>query len=358
MRFDSYSIGLLAACVVGLSPVPLPAQHASADNDWQNLQSLVQPPAPVSNPAGAGLQMAATPSTAQQADRFTQASQAAKAFYTTYPNDVRAAAAKKLEAVTAVESVQFGGVQNRTAALAVGSAYRADPTNPGGDRYDVALAIGAIPLSLNGSLQGKRLIDNPAAFEALADKLYREFGDIDPIYHFYLGIVRTVGPADAAGLAQKIVGMNAPVWAKSEAQAVLARQALIGKPVPVTLTTVDGQALDLRTLVGQPTAIFVWSNRTGPDDLASLARVAAAIPSGTRLIYVSLQSDLAQVAEAKALAPLPGTFCFEQPGFAGLTAHLLGVCRTPCVYVLDRQGALAGFGRVEELPVLLAATTH
>jgi hypothetical protein len=285
---------------------------------------------------------------AQEIAQLQQTSTNAQAFCSQFAADSRVPQARKISAMTALQAASLGG--DPTSALALAAAYRKDPTNAVNDRIDVGMTADVLTLPLNG----QRLIDSGPTYAKMVDNLHAEFGEQPRIYNLYLGVMQMTDLRTSVATAQEVLSMNAPDWAKKTAQQVLARHAMIGKPIKIVLSTINGQSLDLGVSVGVPTAIIVWSNQAGTGDLAALTQLKSAIIPGTRIVYLSLQSDLTKTGTAMAQAPLPGTFCFEQDGLAGLTAQSLGLQQLPCVYVLKRDGTLSGFGRLEDLPVLVA----
>jgi hypothetical protein len=309
--------------------------------------------AAVSNTPIGGASGSATSPLGQEIASLQQASQAAHSFYTTYPTDARAAQAKKIEVLSALQSVQLGGTAYQSAALALASAYGADASNTTHDRFDVALTVQT--LSLPAILKGQVLGDNGPVYQKLADTLYAQFGDINDSYYLYLNVMRTTDLSTSVATAQKILGMNAPTWAKAEAQIVLNRYALLGKPLNLTVTTYGGWPLNLRTPRGKPTVIYFWSNKTGTDQLGLLKKFATSIPANAGVVYFCLEADLTKVKAARSAAPLPGIFCFEQSGLNSPEETYLGVLQLPYVYILNSQGVLTGFGRIQDLPALITS---
>ena len=342
----------MTAALNGAAQTAAPSKSASADADWLNLTDLVGPVS--SSLVVKGLSLTAN-SVQQQADQFEAASKLAQAFYQAHPADILAPAAEKLEVVMALQSVQLGDAQNKTSALALATSYLANPLNSPHDRFDIALAVA--PLSTG--LQGVRLIDDAATYAELGDTLHTQFGDIPEVYAFYLGMMRTVGATGAAAIAQKVQVMaGAPPWIQAKAQDILDRSNLVGQPLDLSVTATDGTVVDLREPSGVPTLLYVWSNSAGTADLDALARFKSSIPAETRVIYLSLQSDMSSTQVAESKAPLPGIFCFEKAGFDGLAARALKVPLTPCVYVTTKDGILSGFGRVADIAALLPQPTH
>ena len=340
----------------------------AADAAWLNVVELAKPlPAVKSagavqaaklDPVAGKLTEADLPKSPvrQQIDRFQQAAQSAKDFHTKYPDNARAAEARKLEVVLALQGAQLGGEEPAPTVTQLCQAYRADQRNPVKDRFDVAVIMGTMASSQ--AAKGKRLVDDGAAREKLADALRDEFGDIPEVHYFYLGVARTADPATAARVARKLAKMKpAPDSVRSAAQKIVDRNDLIGQKLDLPLTTAEGQTFNLKSLTGQPTVVFVYDAQSGTGDMAALARFRSLVPTAdTRWVYIAL-GGIPPRATPGWKADTEMRF-YGPSGFNNPTAERLKLQQTPYVYVLDAQARLTGFGRVEDLPALFAAANR
>lgn len=340
--------GLLLAASISLVARAQPA----ADSAWQSLQTLAAPTGPASPQLASASTVPVSP-LEQEISRLQQAAQAANAFYTAYPTDPRAAAARKLEAMSGLEALQLGATQGQASALGVAQAFVQNSANAVQDRFDVALTLGLV--SQADGIRGQSPAVAGPAYAKLADSLHAEFGDAAPVYHYYVALTRIADPATAVQIAAKLQTMNAPAWAKAQTQGILNRQKLIGSPVPITLTTASGQTLNLSAPSGQPTILYIWGGASALRDLAALSVLKGSVPSGVRWVYLALNSPSPSEQAAGSAAPFPGTQCFDPVNLAGFVPRELGVLATPCAYVLDAQGRLSGFGEPSDIPALLAA---
>jgi hypothetical protein len=347
---SSLAAAVLLLLVPAASCFASPSASApAADVSWAAVAGMASSISAAANPAGVTVQ--------QEITSLQRASQGARDFYTRFASDPRAPAAKKLEVVAALQSVQLGGAQYGVAAQTLAAAYRADPSNPVADRFDVALIVESMTLA--ATLKGRPLADGGAAYAAVADKLYGEFGGIPAAYGLYVHVMRATDQATAFSVAQKLSSMaGAPEAAKAEAARVIGRNAMIGKPLPIILTGDLAKPVPLGLSTAGPTLVYVWSNRRGTGELDALAQVKASVLPGTQVIYVAVNSDPAQAEAARARAPLPGAFYFQTAGFKGVTGKALGLEQTPYVFVLNRQGVVAGCGRLEDLPALFYAASR
>lgn len=288
----------------------------------------------------------------EEISRLREIANLAHVLYTKHPGDATVPKARKLEAVSTLESVQLGGAQYRADALALATAYRAEKKNPASDRFDVALATEI--LAAPATLQGKRLSEKGEVAEAIADRLYSEFGDLPQVFGFYSSIVRTNDVSTAVRLVAKLKQRNAPADVQAEAQGFANRGELTGKGVSGLATKFDGTKLDISLPRGHPTIIYLWSQGSAEADLAALKSIDTPVPNGFDWLYIGLGMANLSDADLSSRTPFPGAYCAETGGFDSPIAQALQVRQTPWVCVLNGAGMVTGSGRVEDLPGLLS----
>lgn len=328
----------------------------AADAEWSRITASLKP-ATVSNP---GVRKSAPQITAernQQAARLQATAVEARQFHTRYASSPDAAKARKLEVVASLESVRLGNTALESNALALATTYRADLKNLREDRFEVALAADRHQLR-------KKLGDgdphaSPLESEAMADKLRKEFGDMHAVFGLYTGIAAGVDMHSANRIATKILEMRPPPFARAEAQAITSRYGLVGHPLRLQLTTVEGQRVELPTAPAPagPTVLYVWTSGAAgaANPFLPLAGLKRKLPNDVRWIYLGLPASGAQATAARLKAPFPGLHCVDDAGPRSALAQRLKAHSFPMIFVLDGKGLLTGFGRVDELPTLLAA---
>jgi hypothetical protein len=260
------------------------ATTATADSAWGNLRSISTNASTITTSPTSIDQLIS-----QQVSLYQQMENTANLFSLQFPNDSRAASAKKIEAMAQVQIYSIGGAAYGAKAKSIVTAFRSNPAYPLADRFDVALAFDSAKVPL---VKGQRLIDSGPALKELADNLHGEFGDQPPVYSFYRSILREADITTSVSVAQAVLGMNAPDWVTTEAQAVLARHKALGNPINVKFTLYGGKSLDITTPTLSPTLIYFWTNRNGLEQLTQLSEYRKSIPDGTRVIYVCLQADM------------------------------------------------------------------
>ena len=308
------------------------AQSAASDASakWRDIVVLVTPPRAI-DPIAANKAKSPSQSTQDFANQAKQIAIAAKDFYAKFPSDQNAGKAKKTEALYAAIGAQPGDSDQGRAALQTASAYRSDSTNSAKDRLEVAVAMEQAQLRLKPSRD--KTIYNSVAMTKAADNLQKEFGNIPEVGDFYIGVARTADRATSVRMAQNVLAWNATPSAKTEAQAIIDRNSLIGTKLNLKLTTVDGSAFDLGKQSGKVTVVFVWSVAGGVNSVGSLSSVKKGLPNNAQIVYLGVGGTAGQATIPSSRLPVPGILCFETKVAAAL--DLLKIRHLPYVFVLD-----------------------
>lgn len=348
------SVRLVVAANVALLASQLRAQTAPASDaarDWSALLTLTQPA--VSPTTKTPVQVEAErPAKALQQ---RQAAAAAKDFYTKYPTDMNAAAAKKLEATYGLLGVLDGDATHETAAQLVAKTYRDNKTNPVADRFDVAALSERV--SSRAKLGGKTFGRTSAELEKIADKLRVEFGDVQPVFNHYAGIARGADAATARRIATNLMQWPSGVAPRAEAQAMLERDALVGKPLNIRLTRTNSQTLDLAQPLGRKRLLYVWAPQAADTAPPKLTQFAGTL-GDMQVVYLLIGVKTVRAQALAAAAPAGATVCFTEQGLGSPLIDGLKTRQAPYVYLFSAAGAVTSFGPVSELPNLLAAANR
>ena len=326
------------------------------DQQWADLASLAAP-AGVARTANGKIKSSDEKKAdiAQAAARSQQAALDARDFYTRFPSHSKAGEAKKLEALASVRGAETDKAAPTQAALSVAQVFRANTSFPLADRFDVALAMDRLKLSLE--IKQRRATDQPATWRKLADDLRTEFGDVPALQSYLMDIARTADATTATDLANTVI--RSPVAskdAKDRAQVLLDRAALVGRKVPLQLSTTDGAQVNLDQPRTKPTVVVAWSAAEG-DTLMTLLQHHKRLQNAD-IVYLGLGGSPAVLTEAKQqFVRLPGAYCHAPGGASArraIEALKLQYAPLPRVYVLDRGALVLGSGSFSELPALLA----
>jgi hypothetical protein len=324
---------------------------------------------PFTPPAAAVAQSKAQVAARALAQR--QTATAAKDFHARFPSHAQAPAARKLEALASLAGITDDDKVHETAALKTAGDFRANKAHPVADRYDVAHAVERHVVGRK--LGGKSWLSAPFESEGLADRLRTEFGHFPGVYANYLNVAQQTQCDHGRDMARRILQMPAPAHVKAAAQRVFDRANLMRKPLDFPLKPVAGPATRLATLTGagggKRTVVVFWDGVRMPAGPPGLYPYVQKAPPNTSWVYISLgawtppspaakgkanANAKAGPPALKASAAPPGTYCVEPLGLRSAVAQQLKISSLPFVCVLDDQKNLNAFGRVDEIPALLA----
>ena len=362
-------------------PATPAGDNAAANQAWTaftNLQKSAATPAAAGQGVSASAQIQAQKTAQAQSAR--QVAAAARDFYTRFPSHAEAGKARKQEALSAIAGITDDDPGYETTALKTAGDFRVNKANPIEDRFDVAHAVERH--TVGRKLGGKSWLSAPFESEAMADRLRGEFGHYPGVYGNYLNVAEHTTCDHSRDMAQRILQMPAPAHVKAGAQRVLDRALLMRKPLDFPLTTTDGAATRLATLAGSGTGartvVILWDGIRVPSGPPGLHLYAKNNPANTRWVYVSLgawtkpaatppaapgigKGNANGVGNGKSATPAvrasaapPGTYCVEPLGWKSPLVAQLKISQLPFVCVLDDKKNLNAFGRVDEIPALLA----
>ena len=324
----------------------------NADIDWSNLSAQARPTPLRPASDGRNTSVQAKANIKQQAVVSRQAAQNAKDFYAQYPGHAKAAEARKLEVVAGLHGVEDGDDNYEKSALALAQNYRDNRTNPASDRLDVALAMDRLKVS--SGAKSKKIVPRTTEWEQMADKLQVEFGDQPQLQSYYAELVRSGDMFTSKRIATNLLQQKPAPGAKAEAQAMLDRHSLLGRPLALTVTGLDGGAVDLSKQKGSVTVVFVWAASAGPEVQKMLTRFQRSIPPGVGIMYLALGGEQKKLSVAPGSQPIRGRTCFVPASGSKAAVDYLKLRDMPYLYVLNAKGTLSGFGPVGEFTNLLA----
>ncbi len=285
-------------------------------------------------------------------DRLNQDADEARRFYSSYPSHVRAISAKKMEALARLSALSLGAVDAGGQTRAAAQNYRNDKRNAVEDRFDVALAAECLDLS-----SPARALGGLSPQEKLADTLYAEFGGIPQVNQHYISLLRTSAPTASARVLAKLSQRTLPDDLKQEVQRAQAMVLRVGKPIELTLATLDGKKVDF----SQSTAVTVvcfWNVWAGPHDIGLLGGFKGKVSGSVNWVYVGLGGTALSLSSLGSFTPFPGAHCHDPAGLAGAAAATLGVQQAPSIAVLAPRGKLVGSGSFDQLPALLTEASR
>jgi len=273
------------------------------------------------------------------ATRAGEVADLAKNFYTQYPDNAQAAAARKIYLEMLYTSVE-SNTTNRIAELE--TVTRELQQAPGLDesaRFQLSLHL------LHSAVSGREHQSTEAMraeLEQRARQLARDYPNHPDGVNFLLGIARAAAPEKAAALARDIPALTADAKIKTECQGLINRFAALGHPLKLKLPLADGRVLDLEQMRGKVVCLFFW------DAGASYTAKAIWAVNGLYKTYhaqgVEFWGLNFDATPAAAAATLLKDYQIEWPQYYDLPAggkiqQQFGYAQ-PMVWLVDKKGVL------------------
>ena len=335
------------------------AQATPADDAWTNVNNLARSAAAAktspSTIVAASRAEAATRKAErdERAQKFRATAQSAKDFYVQNPTHPKAAEARRLEALAGLQGITPTDKTHERAALAVAAAFRANTANPIADRIVVAHAMES--REIGKKTLGRPWFTNPVLAEMMLDRLQLEFGPQPEIWANYLSLAENTYCDAGRDAAYRVVQSSyAPESTKAAARKILTRYTLVRKPLDFPLTPTQGRPTTLVELAGKTTVVCFWDGAKHPEGPPGLHDFRKNVSPDTKWIYVSLGA-LGSLQKGSKANPAPaGTTCVEPLGWRSPVASKLQITQLPYVFVLDEKKQLSAYGRIDEIPALIA----
>lgn len=130
----------------------------------------------------------------------------------------------------------------------------------------------------------------------------------------------------------------------------LRRLDLLGQPVPLAFTSVQGEAVKLEDFRGKPVLLVFFADFSPPatEAVAKLQRVLAEAPKGSVIaLGVSLDAKRETLAELMKTRGLSWPVAFDGKGWDSPLARALGINALPTVWLIDKRGRLRSLNALE-----------
>ncbi|MDR2674486.1 MAG: hypothetical protein LBC18_06360 [Opitutaceae bacterium] len=251
----------------------------------------------------------------------------ARNFHKIFPNDQRAAEARKIE-MMALLSVRASAKNrlSRADRLEI-DAYLADTTMPDTDRFEVSAGIKNLELQNAGI---KTWPDSLRMRTGHARALMQEFPDDHRGYGYLLSLGRSSDSSSAKQIAVELIHSPAPEKIRQSAQSLLDQRTMEGKPLKI-----DG--IDMDRFKGKFVIVYSWTIRR-PAFLGLIKRLAS-LPE-TDFAGINIDEDAEAAAQFARLESLPGEQYYDGGGRDGPLASLLRFQLPTSVYLVDKDGIL------------------
>jgi thiol-disulfide isomerase/thioredoxin len=325
------------------------------DAAWEELQSASHRPEPPAQ------WQAKEPSEKEMADFLMPYALAlmdkAKDFYTRFPQDGHALEARKQEMEMTGVAVSLGATNQQSRLDTAEKTLLADPALSEDDRFSIRQN------DIERAAQAKESEGEAVAVAELEKgvrALQKEFPKRPELVQMLLEIAGDAESGKARALLQEITNSSAASdESKQSATGELKKLDLVGKPVDLRFTAVDGREVDVSKMKGKVVMIDFWATWCGPC-VAEFPHVKEAFeknhPKGFEIVGVSLDQEKESLTQFVSGHNMAWPQYFDGQGWDNKLAGQFGITSIPAMWLIDKKGNLRDLharsdlsGKVEKL---------
>ena len=308
--------------------------NADADKAWKAVAKITQPPMPPPE------WQEKSPTPNEVADFFApmlvNGANAARDFYTRFPDHAKAAEAHKREyQLLSIAVNKYHLVSQVRRLETLEKARLNDPKLSEDERFKMRFD------------EVQRLLpDLPATqdeFETKSRALQKDFPAREEAYQMLLMVLGQSEGEKARALAKEIVDSPAPESIKTQAKGILKRLDALGKPVAIQFTAVDGREVDLSKMKGKVVLIDFWATWCSPC-VAEVPNVKATYDKlhakGFEIVGISFDQKQDQLEKFVSDQTMAWPQFFDGKGWANKFGAEFGIQSIPTMWLVDKQGKL------------------
>ena len=328
------------------------ADAQTAASLWGAIETeAVQPTPPAAWQQQAPSQAAVQEWIGKERARLMALADRARDFHTQFPQDAHAETARKKEWQALSSVLQTGRdpeIEKRIAALEE-MLLRGTTLSPQ-DRFGLRAA------------QVRRSATSRAEFEQGVRQLIQEFPGEPRAYQMLLAAAKGGDAAYARAIADEILKSPAPDDIKQRAKKMLEMLEIVGKPLDLKYTALDGRQVDLQAMKGKVVLVDFWATWCGPC-VGELPNVKAAYSKlhdkGFEILGISFDHDKAALERFLKEKEMPWPQYFDGKGWSNSIGQQFGIDAIPRMWLVDKNGVLRdqegrGEALVEKIEKLLA----
>lgn len=310
-----------------------PVSITDPDVAWNELQQAAQLPNATTDSPTEEFEK-------RQAALAVETANRAREFYTRFPTNTNAIAAKKLQCKM-LETAFFDGYDKGIFAdwAAAQQTLFSDPWLTEADKFQLSVAI----------VQRKRFdrwldpTTREIEFEKDIRELIKNYPKQDQPYSMLLNLAANSPDPKARLIANETLICPISEEIKTKAEGILRRLDAVGKPLDIKFTALDGQQVDLSQMKGKVVLLDFWATWCGPC-VGEIPHVKEAYEQfhaqGFEVIGLGFDSDFQALQRFVSKNKLPWPQYFDGKGWKNKYGIQFGIAGIPTMWLVDKKGDL------------------
>jgi thiol-disulfide isomerase/thioredoxin len=282
-----------------------------------------------------------------------EAAQKAKDFYSKYPDHQMAARARQMEFALVRESVKLGNTNQIARLDELETQKLKEPNLPEEERFALRAQ------QLQRRIDVKQQESTTASLNEMEKgvrELQKEFPGREEINSLLLAVAQgrleQDEPDKARQIAQEVLKSNAEKNETDEATSLLKRLDMLGKPLALKYTALDGRQIDVQQMKGKVILVDFWATWCGPC-MAKLPEVKEAYQKlhekGFEIAGISSDLDKEVLEKVIKKEGIAWPQYLDGDGGGPQFGKEFDVPRIPTLWLVDKKGILRDVNAHDDL---------
>jgi thiol-disulfide isomerase/thioredoxin len=183
-----------------------------------------------------------------------------------------------------------------------------------------------------------------AVAEKLGREMIKDFPDNAECYQLFLVAAENLEPAKAAALLKEFDNDKVPAKSREMLKGELAKLEMVGKPLDLKFTAVDGREVDVASMKGKVILVDFWATWCGPcvGEIPHVKEAYEKLHSkGFEIVGISFDQDKSKLEGFVKEKGMEWPQYFDGKGWGNQFGSKYGIRGIPTMWLVNKKGELA-----------------